>query len=323
MLLSEKKVLRSFLTATPLLTVNLGLPSFINVYVKLESYNLTGSIKDRAAFYIIPYLKNNGIINDETEIMESSSGNFAISLSCACNYYNVKFTCVIDPKILPVNEKLLKLHKNTRVIKVNECDQYGGYLQSRLKTIKDIASQNKNSYWVNQYGSPLIVEAYRNTLGEEIISNFENIDYLFMGVSSCGTIAGVSQRIKEQFPNAKVIAVDVEGSAISSYIQQNRFLSGIGSSIVPENLSRAIIDDFQIVTEIESIKMCRFVLSEYSSLIGGSSGAILSAINSYFNKVKVSENKSVLAILPDSGERYIDTVYNNEWVYKNYGYIFK
>jgi len=320
-MLVEKKILRNSASITPLLTINWGLSPLLNIFIKLESHNLTGSIKDRAAFYIIPYLKDNGIINEHTEIIESSSGNFAISLSCACNYYNLRFTCVIDPKILPINEKLLKLHKNTKIVKVNKCDEYGGYLKARLREIDKILSQNDNCYWVNQYENPLIVDAYKNTLGEEIVESFEQIDYVFISVSSCGTIAGLSQRIKEKFNNAKVIAVDVEGSAISQDNQTNRILSGIGSSIVPKNLNRALIDDFQIVSEIDSIKMCRFILSEYSSLIGGSSGAVLAAIDKYFNQLHIGERKNVLAIFPDSGERYIDTIYDNDWVTKNYGNV--
>jgi len=226
-MLVEKKILRNSASITPLLTINWGLSPLLNIFIKLESHNLTGSIKDRAAFYIIPYLKDNGIINEHTEIIESSSGNFAISLSCACNYYNLRFTCVIDPKILPINEKLLKLHKNTKIVKVNKCDEYGGYLKARLREIDKILSQNDNCYWVNQYENPLIVDAYKNTLGEEIVESFEQIDYVFISVSSCGTIAGLSQRIKEKFNNAKVIAVDVEGSAISQDNQTNRILSGI------------------------------------------------------------------------------------------------
>jgi|RhiMetdeSRZDD1v2_1073273.scaffolds.fasta_scaffold26771_4 N-(2-amino-2-carboxyethyl)-L-glutamate synthase len=322
-MLAEKKLLHNYVPVTPVSGIDLGLSPRLNIIAKWESYNLTGSVKDRAAFYIIPYLKNTGIINEHTEVIESSSGNFGISLSCASNYYNVKFTCVIDPKILSLNEKLLRLYKNTRLVKVKACDEYGGYLKARLKTIEDIMADNGNCYWINQYGSPLVVEAYRNTLGEEIAGAFANIDYIFIGVSSCGTIAGVSQKIKEKFRNAKVIAVDVTGSAINQGVQANRYLTGIGSSIIPENLSRAVIDEFQVVSELESIMMCRFILKEYSTLIGGSAGAVLSAVQKYFENFDSREKKTIVAILPDSGERYIDTIYNDKWVFENYGHVFE
>lgn len=308
---------------TPVIKVQWVASPLLNVFLKLESHNLTGSVKDRAAFYIIPYLIENGVINKDTEIIESSSGNFAISLSYACNYYQMKFTCVIDPKILPINEKLLRLHKTTNIIKVKKPDESGGYLSSRLDVIKRLLVEKDNRYWINQYANPLVVQAYNKTLGEEIASNFDNLDYLFISVSSCGTIAGVSQRLKEKFKDVKVIAVDVEGSFSNIYPLKGRFLSGIGSSIVPENLHRAIIDDFQIVSEAESIEMCHFILTEYSYLIGGSSGAILTAINKYFERNEVVANRRVLAVFPDSGERYIDTIYNQDWLRKKYDKVFK
>lgn len=287
----------------------------INLYAKLEGYNLSGSVKDRAANYIIDNLLMNRVINKDTTIIESSSGNFGIALATYCNRKGLRFICVIDINIQKENECILH-HLGAEIVKIDIPDENGGYLMNRLKKVSELKKQIENSYWINQYENVLNWESYYNTLGLEICNQITNIDYIFLGVSSGGTITGVSRRVKEHNPNCKVIAVDTEGSVIFGSPPKTRHISGIGSSIIPISLKSAKIDEIMIVNEEDTINMCRYLLRQYGLLIGGSSGAVYTAVRKYFDIHKTVQNPNVVVVFADRGDRYLNTVYNDEWVQK-------
>lgn len=286
----------------------------INVYVKLEGFNPTGSIKDRAANYVLNKLLNTGEINKDTTIVESSSGNFGIALASYCKQLNLKFCCVIDPNILPINEKIIRsLAKE--VIKVTERDKTGGFLLTRIGMVNHILDTRENCYWVNQYSNPYVAEAYYNTLGVEVCNELA-IDYIFIGVSSGGTITGLSRRVKERYPNAKIIAVDSVGSIIFKNQPQKRYIPGIGSSMKPNIIKLAFIDDVVFVEESETVKNCVELLNKHLILAGGSSGSTFAAIKQYFKGKKFGKKPNVVSIFADRGDRYASTIYNDEWVDK-------
>jgi N-(2-amino-2-carboxyethyl)-L-glutamate synthase len=300
---------------TPLISLKLREFSFINLFAKLESYNPTGSVKDRAASYILKRLIHEGTIDRDTTIIESTSGNFGVALSAYCKYLNLKFIAVVDPHISKVNEMLIGAN-GAKIIKVTEPDAYGGYLINRIAKIKELQCQIKNSYWVNQYENQLNAMAYYNTLGKEMVTEIKKIDYVFLGISSGGTITGVSQRVKKSFPDAQVIAVDIEGSRIFTGHSKKRYIPGIGSSIVPGILKQAQIDDFVLVDEVATIKACYELLEKHNIFAGGSSGSVLAGIKKFFADRQYSSEINVACIFPDRGERYFDTIYNGEWVAK-------
>ena len=297
---------------TPLIQMDIEDNPGINLYAKLEFYNPTGSIKDRAANYIIQKLLGLGEINRDTTLVESSSGNFGIALSSYCREYGLKFYCVVDPHITYTNEMLINT-LSTSVFKVTEPDSSGGYLLNRIKKVKELVGSIENSYWVNQYANPYNAEAYYTTLGNEICDEMGRIDYIFIGVSSGGTITGVSQKLKERFPEVKVIAVDISGSVIFGGCSKQRYIPGIGSSMVPDIIQYAKIDEVVTVDEFDTIKYCRELLSKYSIFAGGSSGSVFSAIHKYFKDKKLSGRPNVVTIFPDRGDRYSNTIYSNEW----------
>ncbi len=284
----------------------------INLFAKLEFYNPTGSMKDRAASYIIKKLLARKEIDKDTTMIESSSGNFGIALSACCKKSGLKFIAVVDPCILPINEILIKSF-GAKVIKVDVPDCNGGYLLNRIKKVKELINEIDNSYWVNQYGNPYNAETYYHTLGNEICWQMENVDYIFMGVSSGGTITGVSNKIKEKFPNAKVIAVDIFGSVIFGHPPHKRYIPGIGSSMVPEILKKAKIDDVVMIDEVSTIAMCHELLKKHYIFAGGSSGSVFAAIKKYFAGRKINKKLNVVTVFADRGERYANTVYNEEW----------
>lgn len=305
---------------TPIVNIKIEDIPNINLYSKLEYNNPTGSVKDRAASYIIKKLLKLKEINEDTTIIESSSGNFGIALSSYCKYYGLKFICVVDSNITATNEMLISTLSNS-MIKVTEPDSSGGYLLNRIKKVNELLYTIDNSYWINQYANPYNAEAYYNTLGNEICSELDNIDYIFIGVSSGGTITGVSQKIKDQFPKAKVIAVDIFGSVIFGGYPKKRYIPGIGSSMVPQILKYAKIDEVVTVDEIDTVKCCYELLHKYSIFAGGSSGSVYAAIKKYFSDKKIDGQKNVVTIFPDRGDRYSNTIYSDEWCMKVFNTI--
>jgi 2,3-diaminopropionate biosynthesis protein SbnA len=300
---------------TPLVRLEVDDFDSLEVYAKLEYMNPMGSVKDRAASYIIQKGLENGIINNQTTLIESSSGNLGIALAAYAKKYNLKFICVIDPNISPINEMLIR-NLNATIIKVMEPDENGGYLINRIRKVKELANSIPNSYWINQYSNPFNAEAYYHTLGNELCNELENINYIFIGVSSGGTITGVSQRIKEKFPGIKVIAVDIVGSVIFGGAPMKRYIPGIGSSMVPEIIKKAKIDEIIMIDEMTTVQMCRELLRKYGIFAGGSSGSVFAALNIYFSQKKQllkTCNPKVVLIFPDRGERYVNTIYDEKW----------
>ena len=277
-----------------------------NVYAKLEGQNLFGSAKDRAALYIINYLLDSKQIDAKTELIESSSGNFAIALAGICKTLGMKFTCVIDPLLNPTNKAILEC-LGANLILVTEPDEHNNYLKSRLSKVHELIKDN-NTYWINQYDNPLIPSAY-HVLGEEIISQMPNVKYIFVPVSTCGTIAGISHIAKVKNPSIKIVAVDLDCSNIFCPAVTKQHIPGMGLFNKPGNLAQAQIDDIVIVSEWECITECKNLLSK-GVFVGVSSGATIAAVKKYFT---TSMEQCVVAIFPDRGERYIKTAYDSEW----------
>lgn len=283
-----------------------------DIYLKYEGINSFGSSKDRAAAYVLNKLYEEGKINKDTTIIESSSGNMGIALAAMCKKNGNKFICVIDPHISPVNEYLIRA-MNAEIIKVTEVDENNSYLKTRLKVVKELMESVSNSYWFNQYGNPLVCEAYEE-IGKEMIRDLRDVEYVFVAVSSAGTISGISKALKKFNSKIKIIAVDVIGSKVfDRNTTQKRFLSGIGSSIQSENLSRAIIDEIILIDEKKGIDSCYELLKEHFIFAGGSSGCVYQAIKEYIEKYNL-ENAKIIGLLNDRGDRYFKSVYSEEWV---------
>lgn len=297
-----------------MLSIGLDHKPHLKIFAKMESYNPTGSIKDRAASYIFKNLLEKKVITKNTTIVESSSGNFGVALAAYAKLYGLKFICVIDKTTLPINKELIELY-GAEVICIDKPDPFGGYLLNRIAKVKEIVNSTNDVYWINQYSNKLNAQAYFNSIGEEICAEAPNnkVDYLFLGVSSGGTITGVSNKIKQRCPNAKVIAVDVEGSIIFDGNSRKRYIPGIGSSMKPSILRFAKIDDVVTVDEEETIWGCEKIFAKYDVLIGGSSGSVIAGINKYFENNPVGEDVNIMCVFADKGSKYLNTLYNKEW----------
>ena len=136
---------------------------------------------------------------------------------------------------------------------------------------------------------------------------------MFIGVSTAGTIAGVSRRLKEHYPDIRVIAVDTEGSAIFGGAPRKRHIPGVGSSIVPPLLSYARIDDVVQIPERETVEACRELLTTHGLFVGGSSGTSFAAIKRYAARMPALKRPRVLFLCPDRGTPYLDTVFDPAW----------
>lgn len=285
----------------------------VALYAKLEFLNGVGSIKDRPAFWILKRAIDRGEISSNTTVIESSSGNFACALATFCRMLKIKFIPVIDPNAPPVYEAYLRAYCE-RVVKVENCDDAGGYLKSRLQVVRTLLTEIHDSYWPNQYENPDGMAAHYHLTAAEICRALPQVDYVFIGVGSAGTLAGVSSRLKEHDPSIQIIAVDAEGSVIFGHQPKTRYISGLGSSISPPLLKHARIDEVIIVPERETILACRRLLDRHRLFVGGSTGTVYSAIQRYFGADKLRNYRAkALLLCCDRGTAYLHNIFDPGW----------
>jgi N-(2-amino-2-carboxyethyl)-L-glutamate synthase len=285
----------------------------INLFAKLEYQNMMSSVKARAAYHILKSAIERGDVTQDSTIVESSSGNFAIALATFCKYIDIKFIPVIDPNINSSYENVLRTISH-EVAKVTERDETGGFLLTRLNKVHELLDTLPNAYWTNQYENPDNFDAHYSGTGAELAEHFERLDYIFIGVSTGGTISGISNRVKEAFPNVRVVAVDSQGSIIFGDKPKKRYIPGIGASIMPALVKRAIIDEVVIVPEIDTVDGCHELYAKHAIFAGGSSGTSYYAIQQYFKDLELDYKPNVVFLCPDNGVAYSSTVYNLEWV---------
>ena len=284
-----------------------------DVVAKLEFCNPTGSSKDRSALWILEQAIGRGEIAHGTTVVESSSGNFALALAFYCRMLGVSFIPVIDPNCNEATETQLRLLCE-RVEKVTERDAAGGYLRSRLSRVQELLVEHDSAYWPNQYANPDARDAHYRFTGGELIAQAGPLDYLFVGVGTGGTIAGLSHRIKEVSPACVVVAVDAEGSVIFGGPPKKRRIPGIGSSIVPPLCGQALIDEVEIVAEARAVEACGDLAATYGLYAGGSTGSTYAAVQDYFARRRPTVHRPRVAfIAADRGHAYAQTVYNPVW----------
>lgn len=287
----------------------------MRLFAKLEYVNPVGSIKDRPAYWILKRAAERGEISDESTVVESSSGNFASALAAYTRLVGLQFIPVIDPCISSTYESFLR-RLCPRVVKVEERDDTGGFLKTRLQMVDQLRATIPNVYWTNQYGNLDAMEAHYELTAGEICADFDSLDYAFIGVSTGGSIAGISRRLKERYPKVRIIAVDAQGSVIFGDTPRKRHIPGLGSSIVPPLVKQARIDDVVLVPEQETIAACRELLASHGLFVGGSSGTAFAAVKRYAPKMTGIKCPTVLFICADRGTPYLDTVFDPAWAAK-------
>ena len=286
-----------------------------NVYLKLEGLNIAGSIKIKTAINMLDQLESLGKIQPNSVIIESSSGNLGIALSIVCKNRGYPFICVSDPNMLQTSQNLIRANHGKLVI-IDKKDENGGYLASRKQYIKQLLASYSNYIWLNQYENEANPGAHFTSTAVEIVRQFPKLNYLFIGTGTTGTLNGCIEYFKYRNMQTKIIAVEPEGSVTYGMPSKKRFIPGIGTSSAPKISIRNKPFDISFIQEIDTIHSCHYLHKKYSLLLGGSSGTVARAIWQY--RHKFNDNTTVVGICADFGEKYLDTIYNPQWIKETY-----
>ena len=287
-------------------------PAGLRLFAKLEGCNPWGSIKDRTALSIVRDAISRGDIGPETVVVESSSGNLGLGLAHLCNYLNLRFICVVDSRTnSPTLDMLRLLGVETVMVDAPSSDG-SSMLSCRLATVKSICDRLPNAFWPNQYANPSNPNAHFDTMREISEQLDHEADFLFCPVSTCGTLRGCILYIRSKGLKTAVVAVDAVGSSIAGGESGERLLPGHGAGIEPPHYDAQLVDDHVRVADEEAIKGCQQLLRFESIFAGASSGAAISAVGK--TKLAIPPGATCVLILPDRGERYLDTVFSDSWV---------
>lgn len=297
-----------------------------NIYVKLEFMNPSGSIKDRMAKYMIEAAEQSGELKRGCVIVENSSGNTGSALAMIAAVKGYRCIITMPDKMSKEKQNLMKAFGATVV--VTPTDVPADSPESYYSVAKRIAKETPNSYYPDQYNNPKNIEAHYKTTGPEIWQQMDGkIDILVAGVGTGGTLSGVGKFLKEQNPKIKIIAVDPIGSVFYDYFKTKTLITphvyqveGIGEDYLVKALDFSVIDDIVQINDKDSFLMARRLASEEGLFVGGSSGSAVSAALKYIKGIPKRKGQNVVVILPDSGNRYLSKLYNDDWM-REHGYL--
>lgn len=307
--------------ATPLVELaRLDSSRHFRTYAKLESYNPGGSMKDRSALEMLREpIRDGRLVPGRSVVVESSSGNLGIGLAQVCAYYGMRFICVVDPRTNQQNIAIMRA-LGAEVEVVRETDPATGeYLPVRIRRIRELTTRIRDAYWPNQYANPLNPQAHRRTMGEIVASVPGGVDYVFCATSSCGTLRGCAEYVRDHGLSVTVVAVDAEGSAIFGNPPGPRLIPGHGAAIRPGLYRDGLADEVVHVGDLDCVVACRRLAAREAILAGGSSGAVIAAVDLLSDQIP--EGATCALVLPDRGERYLDTIYNDDWVAGHFGEV--
>lgn len=289
----------------------------LQVHAKLELMNPSGSAKDRPALRMMRQAWEDRKIGPGSVIIESSSGNLAISLAMICKYMGLRFISVIDPRTTENNIRILEA-LGAQIDYVSEPDpKTGEYLPARLDRVKQLHVAIPGSYWTNQYANPDNYMAHYHTTMREIVDQLDRVDYLFCGVSTCGTIRGCGEYARAHSPATRIVAVDSLHSTIFGGSEGKRRFPGLGAGIAPPLCKPDLIDQVIHVDDQAIVAGCRMLAHKESILAGASSGGVIAALKQV--EYELPAGSVCAVILHDRGERYLDTVYSDDWVTRELG----
>jgi cysteine synthase A len=286
--------------------------------MKIEALNAAGSIKLKTALSMVRDFEARGRIGADTRLIESSSGSLGVALSIVCAERGYRFTCVVDPNTSPQNIKTMQA-LGADVVVVDQRDENGGFLATRIAYIKALVARDGRYLWLNQYANPENPRAHARTTARSIFEHFDQVDYLFVGAGTTGTLMGCVQFFREHSPSTKIIAVDSIGSVTFGHPAGKRHIPGLGTSHRPDIFSPVGIHALEMVAETATVAMCRFLARSNGILAGGSTGTVLSGVLQWRDRIPL--DATVVTISPDLGERYLDTIYDQAWVEQRFGEI--
>ena len=292
------------------------------IFVKVEFFNPGGSVKDRIGCGIIEDAEKKGQLKPGGTIVESTSGNTGVGLAIAAAVKGYKSIFTLPDKMSHEKIRLLKAFGAEVIVTPTAVPHDSP--ESYTEVAKKIVRETPNSILANQYFNPKNTEAHIETTGPEIWEQTNGqIDYFVSGMGTGGTISGVAKFLKEKNPNIKIIGVDPKGSIIAETFHTKKTsnnaapykIEGIGQDWIPGILNFELIDDILEISDKESFLASRRMTKEEGIFVGGSSGTAIAGTLKLAKKL--SEKDVVVVLLPDTGERYLSKMYNDDWMKEN------
>ncbi|QUQ62496.1 2,3-diaminopropionate biosynthesis protein SbnA [Kutzneria sp. CA-103260] len=288
-----------------------------SLYLKCEAFNFAGSVKLKAAAEMVAAAERSGSLDRNSVLIESSSGNLGIALSMIAASKGYKFVCVTDSRCNLATRRLME-SLGSQVHTITEPDPVGGFLGARISYVSGMCASDSRYVWLNQYANPNNWRAHYRRTAPAISRRFPELDVLFVGAGTTGTLMGCARWFREFAPKVRLVAVDSIGSVTFGGPPSRRMIPGLGTSVRPAQLDESFVDDVMHVAEPDTVRMCHR-LANRGFLFGGSTGTVVSGALRWLQLHDPGHELTTVAISPDLGERYLDTVYQENWLRDIYG----
>ncbi|MCT9008993.1 2,3-diaminopropionate biosynthesis protein SbnA [Streptomyces sp. NPDC054766] len=287
-----------------------------SLLLKCEGFNFAGSIKLKAAAEMVASAERDGSLTADSILVESSSGNLGVALSMIAASKGYRFVCVTDSRCnLSTRLMMEALGSEVHVVVGQEAN--GGFLSARLDHVRLMCATDDRCVWLSQYSNPANWRAHYLTTAPEIARSFPELDVLFVGAGTTGTLMGCARYFRGWHRPVRIIAVDSVGSVAFGGAPGRRMIPGLGMSMRPPLLDESYVDEVVQVEEADTIRACRR-LARHGFLFGGSTGTVVSGSIDWLTD-HGAKALTAVAVAPDLGERYLDTVYQDNWVQDLYG----
>ncbi|MGW1886071.1 2,3-diaminopropionate biosynthesis protein SbnA [Streptomyces sp. NPDC001970] len=287
-----------------------------SLFLKCEGFNFAGSIKLKAAIEMVETAERDGVLTPDSILVESSSGNLGVALSMIAASKGYQFLCVTDSRCnLSTRLMMEALGSQVHVIAGQEAN--GGFLGARIDYVRALCASDDRYVWLSQYTNPNNWKAHYRRTAPEIARDFPGLDVLFVGAGTTGTLMGCARYFQEWHRPVRIVALDSVGSVIFGGAAGRRMIPGLGMSMRPPLLDEACVDEVILVEEADTIRACHR-LARHGFLFGGSTGTVVSGAMDWLDQ-HGRRGLTAVAIAPDLGERYLDTVYHTNWLHALYG----
>jgi N-(2-amino-2-carboxyethyl)-L-glutamate synthase len=292
-------------------------PTFgYSLFLKCEGFNFAGSIKLKAALEMVEAAERDGVLTPGSILVESSSGNLGVALSMVAANKGYGFLCVTDSRCNLSTKRQMQAF-GSRVHVITEPDPVGGLLGARINYVRALCASDDRYVWLNQYSNSQNWKAHYRSTAPAIARQFPQLDVLFVGAGTCGTLMGCARYFREWYRPVRIVAVETVGSVTFGGPPGRRMIPGLGTSVRPAMLDESYVDDVVRVEEADTIRACH-QLASTGFLFGGSTGTVISGAMDWLS-LHGWQGLTAVAIAPDLGERYLDTVYHANWVLDLYG----
>lgn len=286
------------------------------LYLKCEGFNFAGSIKLKAANEMVASAERDGLLRPDSILVESSSGNLGVALSVIAASKGYRFLCVTDSRC-NLSTRLLMEALGSEVHVVADPDPDVGFLGKRIEYIRSLCASDTRYVWLSQYTNAGNWWAHYRTTAREIADQFPELDVLFIGTGTAGTLMGCARYFRTWHRPVRIVAVDSAGSVAFGGEPGRRMIPGLGMSMRPPLLDESYVDEVLRVEETDTIRMCHR-MARHGFLFGGSTGTVVSGATDWLARHN-TRGLTAVAIAPDLGERYLDTIYQTNWIQDLYG----